>query len=151
MNDRVFELQLMRFEPYWQELLVAWLGCILLLAIIQATLAWLGKEKPGEFAKLLSLFPLMTVMALPALTSLLAAFRVDREYGVIASSAVLVGGGLLGVFVAFKLRRLLVWTFTGFDRTSRAKTGKPVPPETHSVITADETGPTINGQPLNEN
>ena len=63
-SDRYYELKLLALEPYWRELLTAWLGSILILAIIRSVLFWMGKSKPGEFAKFLGLAPTLTVMVL---------------------------------------------------------------------------------------
>lgn len=143
MSDRAYELKLMAYEPYWQQILGVWIGAIVILALIEATQHWLGKEKPGEFAKLLGLVPLLTVMALPPLASLLYAFRAAQEYGLLAAIGVMIGGPLLAIFVAAKFKQFLIWVMTGFGRDPRKKSAEFV-----DIPASEARGATLNGKPI---
>lgn len=143
MNDRAYELKLTEFEPYWPELLGAWVCSILLLALIEVTLILLRKPKPGEFAKLLGLIPTLILMVLPAVAGFYFALKAEREYGMLAAMAAFIGGPVLAIFAASKLKRLFVWLFTGFGQF-RARWEKPnAPPNPDTTA-----GPTLNGKAI---
>ena len=145
-SDRYYELKLLALEPYWRELLAAWLGSILILAIIRSVLFWMGKSKPGEFAKFLGLVPTLTVMVLPGLAGLLMAFRVDKEAGAVTAIAAFLIVPLLAIFLASKLKSLLVWIFTGMGRSRLAEGGSSA---TDNAFTAEgRPRPLLNGKPL---
>lgn len=146
-QDRVYELMLGQYAPYWREILAIWIGSIVALAAIEAALRWIGKLKEGEISNILQLVPLLIVMALPALVAFYIALRIVDTHGLIAAMAAMICIPLAGIYAANRLKRILVWLLTGMGQTERSislesKRSIPLSP----INSADR--PTLNGKPL---
>ena len=145
-GDRVLELQLAQFVPFWREMLAIWLGSIALLAFIQVVLHWMGRDRPGEFAKLLGLPATLCVMALPGLVALYLALGLSDSHGLLAAMGAMLGLPVAAIYIAAKLKRFLVWSLTRFGkgfRNPRGQVGK-----VSGGLPDTGNRPLLNGKPL---
>ena len=135
------EAYLRLLSPYWREALLLWFGAIVLLAVIHAVLAWMGREKPGQFAQALGTLPTLVMIGLPPLAGLVAGLHLMREYREAEAFAVFLIAPLVAVLAGEKLKRLLVWILTGGGRSA----DRSDPP----LIRVEQgKGPLINGRPI---
>ena len=140
------EAALRSLQAYRVEALWLWLASIVLLAVIQATLAWMGKDRAGEFAKLLGTLPTLVVMGLPPLAALVAGLHLMRENREAEGIALFLLAPLFAVFAAAKFKRLLVWVLTGLGTAGRPSAA----PRHRDAALAGGERPALDGRPLDQ-
>ncbi|EDL49192.1 hypothetical protein [Erythrobacter sp. SD-21] len=135
------EAFLRSLSPYWREALLLWFGAIILLAVIHAVLAWMGRERPGQFAQALGTLPTLVMIGLPPLAGLVAGLHLMREYREAEAFVVFLFAPLVAVLAGEKLKRLLVWLLTAGGRSAGRSAAPP-------IVVKQGKGPLINGRPI---